>query len=125
MKAFDNYTNEAKRRWGNTDAYKEYEQKTSDYTEDKLNGVSAGMNAIFTEFANVYRNGETPESEAAQSLTEKLQRYITENFYTCTPEILRSLGQMYVADDRFKANIDKNGNGTAEFVSESIEIYCK
>ena len=56
-------------------------------------------------------------------LVKELQDYITENYYTCTNEILAGLGQMYVADERFKANIDKNGDGTAEFVSKAIENY--
>ena len=71
------------------------------------------------------KGSDSPESETAQTLVKKLQSYITENFYTCTPEILRGLGQMYVADERFKSNIDKNGKGTAEFIAEAIGIYCK
>ena len=119
------YADEAKQRWGNTDAYKESEQKTADYSADKWNDVNAGLNAILVEFAVALKNGATPESESAQSLVKKLQQYITDNFYTCTNEILAGLGQMYVADERFKTNIDKNGAGTAEFISEAIRIYCK
>ena len=69
--------------------------------------------------------GSSPESTDAQAIVEKLQSYITENFYTCTNEILVSLGQMYVADERFKNNIDKHSIGTAEFVSKAIKVYCK
>ena len=58
------------------------------------------------------------------SLT-KLQVYITENYYTCTDEILAGLGKMYVADERFKKNIDKYGGGTAEFAAEAIAVYCR
>lgn len=57
------------------------------------------------------------------SLT-KLQVYITENYYTCTDEILAGLGKMYVADERFKNNIDKYGNGTAVFAADAIATYC-
>ena len=70
-------------------------------------------------------SGSSPESTDAQAIVEKLQSYITENFYTCTNEILVSLGQMYVADERFKNNIDKHSIGTAEFVSKAIKYYCK
>ena len=121
--ARNRYAEEAKQRWGNTDAYKESEQKTAGYSSSKWNDVNEGLNAVFAEFATI-QNRELPESEAAQTIVKKLQTYITENFYNCTPEILKGLGQMYVADERFKANIDKNGKGTAEFVSEAIEIYC-
>ncbi len=90
-----------------------------------MNGAIAGLNAIFGEFSAVLKSGKMPESEAAQALVDKLQAYVTDNFYTCTPEILKGLGQMYVADDRFKANIDQNGTGTAEFTSKAIEYRCK
>lgn len=118
------YADEAKQRWGNTDAYKESEKKTAGYSADKWGEVNAGLNAVLAEFASI-KDVEAPESEKAQLLVKKLQTYITDNFYTCTPEILAGLGQMYVADERFKSNIDKNGSGTAEYISESIKIYCK
>lgn len=118
------YADEAKQRWGGTDAYKEYEQKTAGISADKRNDANEGLNAVLAEFAAI-KDGAAPESEAAQSLVRKLQEYITENFYTCTNEILAGLGQMYVADERFKANIDKNGIGTAEFISEAIEVFCR
>lgn len=118
------YADEAKQRWGGTDAYKEYEQKTAGISADKRNDANEGLNAVLAEFAAI-KDGAAPESKAAQSLVRKLQEYITENFYTCTNEILAGLGQMYVADERFKANIDKNGIGTAEFISEAIEVFCR
>ena len=63
--------------------------------------------------------------KAAKALAEKLQKHITDNFYTCTKEILSSLGQMYIFDERFTWNIDKHGVGTAEFVNKAIIEYCK
>ena len=57
-----------------------------------------------------------------QNLVKLLQDHITENYYNCTDEILAGLGQMYVADVRFKNNIDKHGDGTAEFIREAIQI---
>ena len=122
MNTFDN---EVKQRWGNTDAYKESEQKTAGYSADKWSDVNAGLNAVLAEFAAALKDGATPESETAQLLVRKLQQYITDNFYTCTNEILAGLGQMYVADERFRSNIDQNGAGTAEFISEAIRIFCK
>jgi len=81
--------------------------------------------AVFAKFAECMQNGYTADSDDAQALVKELQNYITENYYTCTKDILAGLGQMYVADERFKTNIDKNGDGTAEFVSRAIEIYCR
>ena len=120
----NNYDTEAKERFGETEAYKEYEQKTADYSKDKLQEINDGLMAVFTKFAEYKNDGCTAESEKAQALVKELQDYITENYYTCTNEILAGLGQMYVADERFKNNIDKHTPGTAEFVQKAIEIYC-
>ena len=120
-----NYENEARSRWGNTDAYRESEQKTKNYTKEKWTEANDGLMAIFAEFAALKNSGARADSAEAQALVAKLQAYITENYYTCTDEILAGLGKMYVADERFKKNIDKCGDGTAEFVSEGIRIYVE
>ena len=83
------------------------------------------MMAIFAEFAACKDSGASADSAEAHALVAKLQAHITENYYTCTDEILSGLGQMYVADERFKKNIDKYGEGTAEFAADAIEIYCQ
>ena len=129
MKAFDNtefekHKAEARKKWGSTDAYKEHQEKTKGYSKDKWNSMAADMDAIMGRFAAVMKNGDTADSAAAQNLVKALQSHITENYYTCTKEILFGLGQMYVADERFKANIDKHGNGTAAFICEAIAVYC-
>ena len=120
-----NYETEARSRWGNTDAYREHGQKTKDYTKEKWAEVNEGLMAIFAEFAACKENGAAPDSAEAQALVAKLQAYITAHYYTCTDEILAGLGQMYVADERFKENIDKHGVGTAEFAAEGIRIYVE
>ena len=121
----ENYKAEAKEKWGKTDAYKEHNEKTGGYSSDKWQSVTDGLNNIFAKFSERIKNGEKPESIASQSLVKELKDYITENYYTCTNQILSGLGQMYVGDERFKNNINKNGEGTAEFVSKAIESYCK
>lgn len=120
-----NYNLELKERFGETAAYKEYTEKTANYTNDKWQDVNDGLMKIFTKFAENMNNGNNADSAETQALVKELQTYITENYYTCQKEILAGLGQMYVSDERFKNNIDKNGVGTAEFVSKAIEIYCK
>lgn len=119
----NNYETEARSRWGNTDAYREHEQKTKNYTKEKWTEANDGLMAIFAEFAACNASGASADSDEAQALVAKLQTHITENYYTCTDEILAGLGKMYVADERFKKNIDKSGEGAAEFASEAIEIY--
>ena len=120
----NNYEIQAKQRFGETDAYKEYQQKSANYTKDKWQEITDGLMSIFAKFAECKNNGYTADSNHAQALVKELQDYITENYYTCTKEILAGLGQMYTADERFKTNIDKHGDGTAEFVRRAIEIYC-
>ena len=119
------YETEVRERWGDTDAYREHEQKTKNYTKEKWAEANEGLMAIFAEFAACKESGTETDSNEAQALVAKLQAHITENYYTCTGEILAELGKMYVADERFKKNIDKYGEGTAEFAFEAIEVYCR
>ena len=129
MKAFDNsefekHKAEAKEKWGNTDAYKQHEEKTRNYSKQKWNTLAEGMDCIMEEFSLCMKNGMVPGSAEAQNLVKTLQNHITENYYVCTNEILAGLGQMYVADERFRNNIDKHADGTATFICEAIAVYC-
>ena len=120
-----NYETEARERWGNTDAYREHEKKTKNHTKEKWAEVNDGLMAIFAEFAEHKNNGFAANSLEVQSLVVKLRDYITQNYYTCTNDILAGLGQTYACDERFKKNIDKYGEGTAEFATEAIVVYCR
>ena len=116
------YKTEARSRWGNTDAYREYEQKIKNYTKEKWAEANDGLMTIFAEFAACKASDASADSAEAQALVAKLQAHITANYYTCTDEILAGLGKMYVCDERFKKNIDKYGEGTANFASYAIEV---
>ena len=122
--AKNSYEKEVKEKWGHTDAYKQSQKKTTGYSQEKQKDINEGLMAVFADFAKAMNSGLSAESVEAVAVAEKLQAYITENFYTCTPQILAGLGQMYVADERFKHNIDKHGEGTAAFICEAIKIYC-
>ena len=120
-----NYETEARERYSNTAAYHEHEQKTKNYTKEKWAEANDGLMAIFADFAVYKDSGASADSAEAQSIVAKLQAHITANYYTCTDEILAGLGKIYVADERFKKNIDKCGEETAEFASEAIVIFCQ
>ena len=129
MNAFDNreydqYRNEAKQRWGDTDAYKEYAQKSKGRSRESSRAILDGIEDVMHEFALCMLDGASPDCAPAQTLVKSLQAYITDNFYTCTPAILAGLGQMYVGDERFRKNIDRYGEGTAQFASDAIAVYC-
>ena len=122
-KKIDEYCKQAKEQWGKTEAYKEFEEKSKNRTADASNAIAVGMMELFAEFGEM--KDQKPEDEAVQEQVKKLQAYITEHYYKCTPEILGSLGHMYAAGGDFTENIDKMGGvGTAEFTARAIEIYC-
>ena len=120
-----NNQSEVRELYGNTAAYREHEQKTKHYTKEKWDEANDGLMAIFAEFAACKDSGASADSAEAQALVAKLQAHITANYYTCTDEILAGLGKMYICDERFKKNIDKYGDGTAEFAAEGIRIYVE
>ena len=120
---FQKHKTEAYEKWGETHAYKEHIKKTKNYSPDNWNNLSDGMNSIMSEFSECMKKGKSPDSDEAKELVKKLQGFITENYYTCTDEILKSLGQMYILDERFKDNINKHADGTAEFINNSIKKY--
>lgn len=108
------YAQEAKERWGHTQAWKQSQDKTPN---------AGQMEEIFQGFAALL--GCEPGDAAVQAQVKRWQQFITDNLYTCTDEILAGLGQMYVCDQRFTANLDKYGEGTAKLISDAIKIYCK
>jgi len=118
----EEYTRQAKETYGQTDAYKEYEKKSQGRTNETQQRLNVEMMDIFREFGEI--RDQAPDSEAAAALAKKLQNHISANYYTCTNEILSSLGTMYAAGGDFTANIDRvGGEGTAVFAQKAIEAY--
>lgn len=120
----DEYAAEAKKAWGTTPEYREYEEKAKGRTEEQQKTINVQMMNIFAEFGKI-REGD-PASSEAQSLVKQLQDFITEHFYTCSKEILASLGTMYAGGGEFTVNIDRaGGEGTAEFTKKAIDVYTE
>ena len=119
----DKYSKEVKQKYGNTESYKEYCEKTKNINRNKEE-LFNGINDIMKKFSICMNNGNIPGSFESQELVKMLKNYITNNFYNCTNEILLGLGQMYIFDKRFKENIDKYSIGTSNYIYESIKIYC-
>lgn len=119
----EKFKEEAKEKWGKTVAYQEYEQKAATQNECNYDKMANELMTIFSEIGILKQL--SPNDEAVQKKISALQKFITDNYYVCTNEILSELGEMYVYDERFKKNIDKaGGDGTAEFVRQAIAMYC-
>ena len=120
----DEYTKKAKEQWGQTAEYKEYEEKTGKQSPEAQKQALQNFMLIFVEFGKMI--DKKPEDSNVQLKVKVLQDYITDHFYKCSNEILKSLGEMYASGGEFTENIDKAaGDGTAVFVAKAIDIYCK
>jgi DNA-binding transcriptional MerR regulator len=120
--AREKYADEAKARWGSSEAYQESAERDKRRSKEESISLMGGAGEIFKAFAAL--RDKSPSDPDVQAHIRKWQAFITDNFYTCTNEILAGLGEMYVADSRFTENIDRYGSGTAQFISEAIRTYC-
>lgn len=119
----DEYSRQAKEQYGNTPQYKEMEEKQKNRTEEEDRLLADRFMLLFKEAGEI--KDSDPASFEAQTIVKRIQDYITENFYTCTNQIFRTLGKMYSGGGEFTENIDAyGGEGTAEFVDRAIQIYC-
>lgn len=119
----EKYEAEVKAKWGNTKAYQEYKQKNISLNEDSYRKSANELMTMFAELGELKHL--SPDADEVQKKISALQKFITDNYYVCTDEILSGLGEMYVCDERFKSNIDKaGGDGTADFVKRAIDAYC-
>lgn len=119
----DEYSKRAKEQWGKTEAYKEFEEKSKDWTEDTTKTIADDFMKMFVVFGSMKE--KDPADSDVQEQVKRLQAYITEHFYQCTSEILSCLGHMYSGGGEYTENIDKAGGaGTADFTARAIEIYC-
>ena len=117
------YAKEVQEKWGQTQAFTQSKEKTANYQKADWEMLTGRMDELLELFSK--QLNEDPKSEPVQKLVMQWQQWITDSYYDCTKEILAGLGKMYVADERFKANMDKFKKGTANFISVAIEEYCK
>ena len=118
----EKYKGETEKRYGNSNAYKESQEKTSKYSKNDWNNIMEDANSIYERLAKLM--DKDPADEKVQELIQEWRNHITNNFYNCTVEIFRGLSLMYVCDERFTKNIDKYGDGLAQFMSDAMNIYC-
>lgn len=119
------YAREAKERWGATDAYKESARRTAKYSKDDWDRINGESTEIYAAVAGLMDSGLAPEHADVQAQVQKWRDHITKYFYNCPPEMVRGLGEMYVADERFTKNIDKVRPGLAAFLSQAMVYYAE
>ena len=123
-KKIDEYGAQAETLYGKTDAWQEYKQKANNRPKAQEQALGDGIMELFTKLGSMKEL--SPDSPEVQAWVKELQNYITEHFYTCTPQILQGLGQMYAGGGSMTENIDAAGGiGTGAFALEAIEVYCK
>ncbi|MGI8651100.1 MAG: MerR family transcriptional regulator [Rubrobacter sp.] len=121
----EDYAEEAEQRWGNTEAYEQSRRRVARYTKEDWFEIKAEQDGIEAKLAALSTSGHSPEGEVATDAAEAHRRHITRWYYDCGYEIHCGLGDMYVADERFKANYDGLAPGLAAFVRESIHANAK
>ena len=123
-KKIDEYAEQAKKSWGTTPAYKEFEQKSKGRSREQENAIGEGLMQVIAVFGTMkHLPADAPE---AQAQAARLQAYITEHYYTCTKDILRSLGSAYGGGGSMTENINRyGGEGCAQYAAQVIEIYCR
>lgn len=120
----DQYTEQAKARWGKTEAWQEFQQKTQNQTPEQQTDHAKGLMEMFTRFGALRQL--PPDAPEVQALVAELRQYITGHYYTCTPQMLKGLGQLYTAGDEMTRNIDNaGGEGTADLVGRAIIHYTQ
>lgn len=116
----EQYREEAEERWGHTDAYQESTRRAQGYSDADWQDIASEQEEIVEDFAKLLRAGDDPEGESAMDVAEEHRQFIDSRFYPCSAEMHMSLGEMYVADERFTAFWDKAEPGLAAFVAEAI-----
>ncbi len=114
------YEDEARERWGETDAFKQSQDRAKRYSKADWTGIQSEMDRLNGLLVNAMNAGTPATSQAVMALAEEHRQHISRWFYDCSHEMHRGLGAMYVDDLRFTANIDKTAPGLAAYLREAI-----
>ncbi|HMR01590.1 MAG TPA: MerR family transcriptional regulator [Candidatus Gracilibacteria bacterium] len=120
-KKLEEYQEEAKLRWGKTDAWKQSQERLKNWSKDDMKRIQEEGKAILAKIADVMDKG--PRDEGVQKLVEEYLQHMN-RFYDCSKMMFRNLGTMYSEDERFAAYYEKIAPGLAAFMTEAIHMYC-
>lgn len=123
-KKIDEYQAQAQTLYGKSEAWQEYTRKAKNRTKEQAQAFNSKVMDFFVELGKLRHL--PPDHPEVQAWVKELQTFFTEHFYTCTPQILQGLGEMYAGGGSMTENIDAaGGKGTGAFALEAIRIYCK
>jgi DNA-binding transcriptional MerR regulator len=114
------YEEEAKERWGETDAYRESRRRTSRYTKEQWTALREEGEQNYRALAVLLADGVPATAAAAMDLAERHRLHIERWFYPCPAAMHRGLGDLYVSDARFRKNIDRYRAGLATYLRDAI-----
>jgi MerR family transcriptional regulator, thiopeptide resistance regulator len=115
----EEYETEAEHRWGDTDAWKQSQQRTSKLSKQQWIEIKEAGDDLNRRLAAAMNGGAAPDSAEAMDLAEEHRRGI-ETFYDCSPTMHRHLGDMYVQDERFTRTYDDVAPGLAQWLRDAI-----
>ncbi|GAA2346524.1 MerR family transcriptional regulator [Streptomyces kunmingensis] len=116
----EQYAEEAEQRWGGTEEYAESQRRAAAYTKDDWKRLQAEVDDWSARYAALVATGEPATGEPAMDLAEEHRLHISQWFYECPYAMHLCLGDMYVADERFKAFYDSMGEGVAQHLRDAI-----
>ncbi len=116
----EQYREEAERRWGDTDAYKESVRRTRRYGKGDWARIRAEGEAVVARLGELMTGGAQAAGSAAMDLAEEHRRHIDRWFYPCSHAMHSALAEMYTADTRFQEYFEKRAKGLAAFVQDAI-----
>lgn len=116
------YEEEARQRWGGSREFEESTRRTRKYTKADWQKITAEAGEIYGNIAR--RMDRDPGDAEVQMWVGRWHEHINKWYYTCSLEVFRGLGEMYVQDERFTRNIDKIRPGLAAYLRDAMRIYC-
>ena len=116
----DEYADEARDRWGDSDAYRQSARRTASYSKDDWLRIKAEGEAVTQRFADLFTAGASADGPQAAAAVREHREHISRWFYDCSPQMQRGLAEMYVTDDRFRRTYDDRAQGLAQWVHDAV-----
>ena len=121
----EDHAEEAEQRWGDTDAYRQSQRRVSNYTKEDWLKIKAEHEEVAANLAALFESGAAPDSEEAMAAVEAHRQHISRWYYDCGYDIHRGLTDMYVSDERFRANYDALAPGLSEFIRDAARANAE